>query len=53
METKTSQKNYKERLSGIVTSDKMKDTCVVVVERYVQASKVSEIYSVTKEVQSS
>ncbi|HYC34717.1 MAG TPA: 30S ribosomal protein S17 [Candidatus Paceibacterota bacterium] len=29
----------KKTLSGVVVSDKMKDTCVVLVERYVKAPK--------------
>lgn len=39
---KTEQKEIvskKKRLEGIVTSDKMKDTCVVIVNRYVKVPK--------------
>ncbi len=36
METKTTKK---KQLSGIVVSDKMKDTCVVTVNRYVKVPK--------------
>ena len=39
METGTEQQNRRKRLDGVVVSDKMKDTAVVLVERYVKHPK--------------
>lgn len=36
---KTEKVSKRKRLEGIVTSDKMKDTCVVIVNRYVKVPK--------------
>ncbi|MCX6716642.1 MAG: 30S ribosomal protein S17 [Candidatus Taylorbacteria bacterium] len=35
-------------LSGVVVSDKMKDTCVVLVERYVKNSKYQKFLNLRK-----
>lgn len=51
---KTAEKNNTEGekrrkvLTGIVMSDKMKDTCVVKVERFVKHSKYKKYYKVSK-----
>jgi ribosomal protein S17 len=40
METNAEQKNSrKKRLDGVIVSDKMKDTAVVLVQRYVKHPK--------------
>lgn len=36
------------KLSGVVVSDKMKDTCVVKVERFVKHPKYKKYYKVSK-----
>ena len=36
---KTEQTTKKKQLSGTVVSDKMKDTCVVIVNRYIKVPK--------------
>lgn len=52
--TKTKAKNNTEvkkvnkTLSGVVVSDKMKDTCVVLVTRFVKHSKYQKFYKVNK-----
>ncbi len=35
----TEKKLKRQTFTGVVTSDKMKDTCVVVIERYVKHAK--------------
>jgi small subunit ribosomal protein S17 len=51
---KKETKNNKEKetnskmLSGIVVSDKMKDTCVVLVTRFVKHKKYKKYYKVSK-----
>lgn len=46
--TKTKEKNRKKILTGVVVSDKMKDTCVVLVERYVKAPKYEKFIKRSK-----
>jgi small subunit ribosomal protein S17 len=53
MEKKTTQKNTKAQnarktLKGVVVSDKMKDTCVVLVERYVMHPKYQKFVNYRK-----
>lgn len=52
MEKNTEQKNIatpkKQVLSGIVVSDKMKDTVVVLVERYVKNPKYQKFVTLRK-----
>jgi len=48
MENKTEQKNNGKVLSGVVTSDKMKDTAVVSVTRFVKHNKYKKYYKVSK-----
>ena len=49
MNEKVIQKNTKSKmLSGIVVSDKMKDTIVVLVERYVKDSKYHKFVTLRK-----
>ncbi len=38
----------KRQLTGVVTSDKMKDTCVVVVQRYVKVPKYEKFIQRSK-----
>lgn len=50
---KENAKNNKEQktikvLRGVVVSDKMKDTCVVLVERFVKHKKYKKYYKVNK-----
>ncbi len=47
MEKKEKQKNIK-KLKGIVVSDKMKDTAVVLVSRYVKNSKYQKFQKTSK-----
>jgi small subunit ribosomal protein S17 len=42
------EKTRKKRLSGVVVSDKMKDTIVVLVERYVKNSKYQKYMNIRK-----
>lgn len=44
----TTINNKKRILSGVVVSDKMKDTCVVLVERYVKAPKYEKFIKRSK-----
>jgi len=46
MQAKTT--TNKKRLSGVVVSNKMKDTIVVDVERYIQHPKYKKYYTVNK-----
>jgi small subunit ribosomal protein S17 len=54
MTEKTSQKNIPVKtskpktLNGVVVSDKMKDTCVVLVERYVKHPKYQKYLNLRK-----
>jgi small subunit ribosomal protein S17 len=53
MEKKTAQKNTapvgkRKLLQGVVVSDKMKDTCVVMVERYVKDEKYQKYVNLRK-----
>ena len=51
MTTKTEQKNTpapRKTLSGVVVSDKMKDTVVVLVERYVKDEKYQKFLNLRK-----
>ncbi|MDB5259412.1 MAG: ribosomal protein small subunit ribosomal protein [Candidatus Taylorbacteria bacterium] len=57
MEKKTTQKNkdtkvaetgQRKTLQGVVVSDKMKDTCVVLVERYVKDPKYQKFMNSRK-----
>lgn len=53
MEKKKTEKNKEEKnggktLSGVVVSDKMKDTCVVLVTRFVKHKKYKKYYKVGK-----
>ncbi len=53
MEKKVTQKNTapiskKQTFNGVVVSDKMKDTVVVVVERYVKDSKYHKFITLRK-----
>lgn len=45
--TETTQ-SKKRKLTGIVTSDKMKDTCVVLVQRYVKIPKYEKFIQRSK-----
>jgi len=45
--TKSNQIN-KKTLSGVVVSDKMKDTCVVSVVRFIKHKKYKKYYKVSK-----
>jgi small subunit ribosomal protein S17 len=45
--TKTTTPKHKT-LSGVVTSDKMKDTCVVLVERYIKIQKYQKYVTMRK-----
>ena len=51
---KTKAKNNTEKkvggkiLSAVVVSDKMKDTCTVVVERFIKHKKYKKFYKVSK-----
>jgi small subunit ribosomal protein S17 len=47
MTTETKQ-SKKRQLTGVVTSDKMKDTCVVVVQRYVKVPKYEKFIERSK-----
>lgn len=38
----------RKQLSGVVVSDKMKDTCVVLVKRYTKHPKYQKYYTVSK-----
>jgi small subunit ribosomal protein S17 len=38
----------KRQMNGVVVSDKMKDTCVVLVERYVKAPKYNKYVNKSK-----
>jgi small subunit ribosomal protein S17 len=56
MEKKTTQKNIETKsvrktLNGTVMSDKMKDTCVVMVERYVKDEKYQKFVNSRKRFQ--
>jgi small subunit ribosomal protein S17 len=46
--TKETTQSKKRKLTGIVTSDKMKDTCVVVVQRYVKVPKYEKFIQRSK-----
>jgi small subunit ribosomal protein S17 len=52
METKTTQNNIsapkRQKLSGVVVSDKMKDTVVVLVERFVKDPKYQKYMKLRK-----
>ncbi len=48
MEEKKEKKIGKKILRGIVVSDKMKDTCVVLVTRFVKHKKYKKYYKVSK-----
>lgn len=55
MDKKTTQKNTtakeqgnRKTLQGVVVSDKMKDTCVVLVERYVKDTKYQKFVNSKK-----
>lgn len=57
MEKNTTQKNttntkapMHKRLSGVVVSDKMKDTVVVLVERYVKNAKYQKFMTLRKRI---
>lgn len=45
---KTETKSKGKVLSGVVTSDKMKDTCTVAVHRYVKLPKYGKFVTKTK-----
>ena len=47
-ENKTEDKMKRQTLSGIVVSDKMKDTVVVIVERYVKNKKYKKYMTMRK-----
>jgi small subunit ribosomal protein S17 len=47
METNTEQKN-KKHFDGVVVSDKMKDTAVVLVERYIKHPKYGKFMKLGK-----
>lgn len=44
----TKENKIARTLSGIVVSDKMKDTCVVLVERYIKAPKYEKFIKRSK-----
>lgn len=44
----TKEKKAPRTLTGVVVSDKMKDTCVVIVERYVKAPKYEKFIKRSK-----
>ncbi len=45
----TEEKNSRPKiLDGVVTSDKMKDTCVVSVDRFVKHKKYKKYYRISK-----
>ncbi|MBU3668477.1 MAG: 30S ribosomal protein S17 [Candidatus Taylorbacteria bacterium] len=46
--TKTQTTSKKRVLTGVVVSDKMKDTCTVLVERFVKLPKYEKYVTVTK-----
>ncbi len=46
--TKTQTTSKKRVLKGVVVSDKMKDTCTVLVERFVKLPKYEKYVTVTK-----
>jgi small subunit ribosomal protein S17 len=53
MKEKNIQKNIEENksskvLSGVVVSDKMKDTCTVLITRFVKHKKYKKYYKVSK-----
>jgi small subunit ribosomal protein S17 len=53
MKEKNIQKNIEEKksskvLSGVVVSDKMKDTCTVLITRFVKHKKYKKYYKVSK-----
>jgi len=48
MELKTKNKTRSKKLSGTVVSDKMKDTVVVLVERFVKHRKYGKYYKIGK-----
>jgi small subunit ribosomal protein S17 len=45
---KNTEKKLSKVLSGVVVSDKMKDTCVVSVTRFVKHKKYKKYYKVSK-----
>lgn len=47
MKTETTQ-SKKKQFTGVVTSDKMKDTCVVLVQRYVKLPKYEKFIQRSK-----
>jgi small subunit ribosomal protein S17 len=46
--TKTTNTSQRKTLSGVVVSDKMKDTVVVLVERYVKDPKYQKFMNLSK-----
>lgn len=51
MQNKTTQKNIETKrkiLSGVVVSDKMKDTVVVLIERYIKDKKYQKYVNLRK-----
>lgn len=48
MKNSKTTESKKRRLTGIVTSDKMKDTCVVLVERFVKVPKYEKFIQRSK-----
>jgi small subunit ribosomal protein S17 len=48
MTDKLVKKSKNRTLSGVVVSDKMKDTCVVEVNHYIQHPKYKKYYNVSK-----
>lgn len=48
MEKTTEQKNSRKRLTGVIVSDKMKDTAVVLVSRYVKHAKYGKFMNLRK-----
>ncbi len=45
---KTTTQSKKRQLTGIVTSDKMKDTCVVIVDRFIKIPKYEKFITRSK-----
>ncbi len=48
MTAKQAIKSNKQTLKGVVVSDKMKDTCVVEVNHYIQHPKYKKYFNVSK-----
>lgn len=48
MKKQETTQSKKRKLTGIVTSDKMKDTCVVLVQRYIKIPKYEKFIQRSK-----